>query len=195
LPLNVSFSRSCAPETQRFASVSVEARPAPPISAALRCCCARARSAASADQAERQRQVELIRQANQRQDEEAARLAAQRQQYEQQRADAAQAAERARDVGGAGRASTDTDANRCVSGAQLRENDTFNGNTAAYVVNGCGTPVDVKICLMTDSGWKCGVTWGLAAQGSWSHSAFHATGGVFVDAKTAGSSRALASPN
>ena len=151
--------------------------------------------AVSADQAERQRQVELIRQANQRQDEEAARLAAQRQQYEQQRADAAQAAERARDVGGAGRASTDTDANRCVSGAQLRENDTFNGNTAAYVVNGCGTPVDVKICLMTDSGWKCGVTWGLAAQGSWSHSAFHATGGVFVDAKTAGSSRALASPN
>ncbi len=149
----------------------------------------------SADRAERQRQVELIRQANQRQDEEAARLAAQRQQYEQQRADAAQAAERARDVGGAGRASTDTDANRCVSGAQLRENDTFNGNTAAYVVNGCGTPVDVKICLMTDSGWKCGVTWGLAAQASWSQSAFHATGGVFVDAKTAGSSRALASPN
>jgi len=159
--------------------------------------------AESADRAERQRQVELIRQANQRQDEEAARLAAQRQQYAQQRADAADAAERARaqqqrsaaDIGGAGRASTDTDANRCVSGAQLRENDTFNGNTAAYVVNGCGTPVDVKICLMTDSGWKCGVTWGLAAQGSWSHSAFHATGGVFVDAKTAGSSRPLASPN
>ena len=158
--------------------------------------------AESAERAERQRQVELIRQANQRQDEEAARLAAQRQQYEQQRADA-QAAERARaqqqrsagDVAGAGRASTDTDANRCVSGAQLRENDTFNGNTAAYVVNGCGTPVDVKICLMTDSGWKCGATWGLAAQGSWSYSAFHATGGVFVDARTAGSSRSLASPN
>ncbi len=157
--------------------------------------------AEAADRAERQRQVELIRQANQRQEEEAARLAAQRQQYEQQRA-AAQAAELERAqqrsagaVAGAGRASTETDANRCVSSAELRENDTFQGNTAAYVVNGCGTPVDVKICLMTDSGWKCGATWGLAAQSSWSHSAFRATGRVFVDAKTAGSSRALASPN
>ena len=155
--------------------------------------------AEAADRAERQRQVELVRQANQRQADDAARLAAQRQQYEQQRADA-QATERARtsqreDVAGAGRASTDTDANRCVSRAELRENDTFKGNTAAYVVNGCGTPVDVKICLMTDSGWKCGVTWGLAAQASWSYSAFNATSRVFVDAKTAGSSRALASPN
>ena len=155
--------------------------------------------AEAADRAERQRQVELVRQANQRQADEAARLAAQRQQYEQQRADAL-AAERARtsqraDVASAGRASTDTDANRCVSSAELRENDTFQGNTAAYVVNGCGTPVDVKICLMTDSGWKCGVTWGLAAQARWSYSAFNATSRVFVDAKTAGSSRPLASPN
>ena len=165
---------------------------------------AQARQRAQAEalaQAERQRQVELIRQANQRQDEEAARLAAQRQQYEQQRADAA-AAERARqqqasaaNAVGAGRASTDTDANRCVSGADVRENDTTQGNTAAYVSNGCGTPIDVKICLMTDSGWKCGATWGLAAQKSWSFSAFRATGEVFVDAKTAGSGRPLASPN
>ncbi len=158
--------------------------------------------AEAADRAERQRQVALINQANQRQDEEAARLAAQRQQYEQQRAQA-DAAERERaqqqrnaaNVAGAGHASTDTDANRCISSAELRQNDTFQGNTAAYVVNGCGTPVDVKICLMTDSGWKCGATWGLAPQGSWSHSAFRATGGVFVDAKVAGSSRALGSPN
>jgi hypothetical protein len=166
---------------------------------------AQARQRAQADalaQVERQRQVELIRQANQRQDEEAARLAAQRQLYEQQRADA-QVAENARlqqqrssgNGGGAGRASTDTDANRCVSGANVRENDTTMGNTAAYVSNGCGTPIDVKICLMTDSGWKCGVTWGLASQGSWSFSAFHATGAVFVDAKVAGSNKSLASPN
>ena len=152
--------------------------------------------------AERQRQVELIRQANQRQDEEAARLAAQRQQYEQQRADA-QAAERAREQqqrgaeqsATAGHASTDTDANRCVTQSEVRVDDTFKGNTAAYVVNGCGTPVDVKICLMTDSGWKCGATGGLGSQASWSYSAFHATGAVFVDAKTTGSSRRLGSPN
>jgi uncharacterized protein YciI len=152
--------------------------------------------------AERQRQMELIRLANQRQEQEAARLAAQRQQYEQQRADA-QAAERARlqqqrsadGFAAAGRASTDTDANRCITQSEVRENDTYKGNTAAYVVNGCGTPVDVKVCLMTDSGWKCGATWGLASQASWSYSAFHATGAVFVDARTAGSNKRLASPN
>jgi hypothetical protein len=165
---------------------------------------ARQRAQAEANAAaERQRQVELIRQANRRQEEEAARLAAQRRQYEQQRADA-QAAERAqsreqqRDAAtsaGAGRASTDTDANRCVTQSEVRADDTFKGNTAAYVVNGCGTAVDVKVCLMTDSGWKCGATSGLASQGSWSHSAFNAVGPVFVDAKITGSGRRLASPN
>jgi hypothetical protein len=154
--------------------------------------------------AERQRQVELIRQANQRQEEEAARLAAQRQQYEQQRADAA-AAERARQQQqqqrsaespvNAGRASTDTDANRCVTQSEVRQNDTTRGNTAAYIVNGCGQPVDVKICLMTETGWKCGATGGVPSQGSWSYSAFYATGPVFVDAKITGSNRPLASPN
>jgi hypothetical protein len=145
--------------------------------------------------------VELIRQANQRQDEEAARLAAQRQQYEQQRADAA-AAERARvqqqrsaqETSTAGQASTDTDANRCVTQSEVRQNDTFQGNTAAYVVNGCGTPVDVKVCLMTDTGWKCGVAT-VQSQARWSYSAMHATGAVFVDAKVAGSNQRLASPN
>jgi hypothetical protein len=167
---------------------------------------AAARQRAQADAlaaAERQRQVELIRQANQRQEEEAARLAAQRQQYEQQRADA-QAAERAqqqqaprdaRDPAATGQASTDTDANRCVTQSEVRVNDTFQGNTAAYVVNGCGTPVDVKVCLMTDTGWKCGAKTGLESQASWSFSSFRATGAVFVDAKASGSSRRLGSPN
>ena len=92
-------------------------------------------------------------------------------------------------------ASTDTDANRCVSSPNLRENDTFQGNTAAYVTNGCGTPVDVRVCLMTEAkGWNCGMTWGLSSQSSWSHSSFNATGQVFVDARVSGSSRPLNSP-
>jgi hypothetical protein len=151
--------------------------------------------AEAAERAERLRQLDLVREANQRQADEAARLAAQRQQSQLERDRAQQqpargTAEAPREA----RASTETDANRCVSRPELRQNDTFQGNTAAYVVNGCGVPVDVKICLMTESGWKCGATWGLAAQAGWSHSAFRATGGVFVDAKSAGSSRALASP-
>ena len=94
------------------------------------------------------------------------------------------------------KASTDTDANQCVTSAELRLNDTFKGNTAAYVVNGCGQPVDVRVCLMTESGgWNCGSTAGLQPQGRWSFSSFNATGQVFVDAHTSGSGKPFASPN
>ena len=92
-------------------------------------------------------------------------------------------------------ASTANDANRCVSAAQLKSDDTFAGNTAAYVTNGCDTPVDVRICLMKEGkGWNCGMTYGLAPQKTWSWSSFKATGQVFVDARVAGSNRKMASP-
>jgi hypothetical protein len=94
----------------------------------------------------------------------------------------------------AAKASTDTDANRCVTAAETQQNAAFQGNTAASVINGCGTPVDVRICLMTARGWNCGVTWGLRSQGKWSHSSFDATGQVFVDARVSGSERPLAPP-
>jgi hypothetical protein len=92
-------------------------------------------------------------------------------------------------------ASTDTDANRCVTTAETQLNATFKGNTAASVVNGRGQPVDLRICLMSTKGWNCGVTWGLASQAKWSYSSFNATGQVFVDARVSGSSKPLASPN
>ena len=148
--------------------------------------------------AERQRQVELINQANRRQDDIAAGYAAQQKQYEQPRVDtppsfgSSNSQQRSQD---AGHASTDTDANRCVTSAEVRVNDTTQGNTAAYVTNGCGTTVSMKICLMTETGWKCGVNGGVHSQASWSYSAFHATGPVFVDAKVADSNRPHASPN
>ena len=92
-------------------------------------------------------------------------------------------------------ASTDTDANRCVTSPSLRLHDTFQGNTAAYITNGCGTPVDVRICLMTDGkGWNCGMTFALQPQASWSWSSFNATGQVFMDARVQGSGKTLSSP-
>ncbi len=94
-----------------------------------------------------------------------------------------------------GKASTETDANICVTSPELQQDAAFKGNTAASVVNGCGKPVDIKICLMRDpGGWNCGVSWGVQPQSKWSYSSFHATGQVFVDARTAGSSKQLASP-
>ncbi len=96
---------------------------------------------------------------------------------------------------GLGNASTQTDANRCVTSAELQQDAAFKGNTAASVVNGCGKPVDIKICLMRDpGGWNCGVQWGVRPQSKWSFSSFHATGQVFVDARTTDSGRPLASP-
>jgi hypothetical protein len=95
-----------------------------------------------------------------------------------------------------GKASTETDANQCVTSAELLQDAAFKGNTAASVVNGCDKPVDIRICLMRDTGrWNCGATWGVHPQGKWSFSSFHATGQVFVDARTSGSSKPLASPN
>lgn len=94
-----------------------------------------------------------------------------------------------------GQASTDTDANQCVTTPETQLNASFKGNTAASVMNGCGQPVDVMICLMTDTGWKCGATYGLASQQRWSFSAFKATGQVFADSRTSGSNRPLAKPN
>jgi hypothetical protein len=93
------------------------------------------------------------------------------------------------------KASTDTDANQCVTQAGTQLNASFKGNTAASIINGCGQPVDVRICLMTSTkGWNCGVGYGVGSQEKWSWSSFDATGPVFVDARISSSSRPLASP-
>ena len=92
------------------------------------------------------------------------------------------------------RASTSTDANRCVTRPEVRLNDTFKNNTAAYVVNGCSERVDVRICLQTDQGWNCGVRWGVGPQERASYSSFRANGQVFVDARVSGSNTPLRQP-
>lgn len=92
-------------------------------------------------------------------------------------------------------ASTDSDANRCISTPQTKLDDTFKGNTSASIVNGCGQPIDVRICLMTADGWNCGVRSGVQGQAIASFSSFNATGQVFTDAKISGSSKVLAQPN
>jgi hypothetical protein len=93
------------------------------------------------------------------------------------------------------KSSTDDDANRCVTTAETQLNASFKGNTAASIINGCGHPVDVRVCLMTSTkGWNCGVGYGVGSQEKWSWSSFDATGPVFVDARASSSQRALASP-
>jgi hypothetical protein len=158
-------------------------------------------AAAAAQQAEAQAAREREREAMaQRARNEAAAVEAERQKREAALAEAQAAAQRDREARQKALAelqakNSNDDANQCVSGATLRENDTFQGNTAAYVSNGCGRPVDVRICLMTEAkGWNCGMTYGLSPQSSWSWSSMHATGQVFQDARISGSQRTMQSP-
>jgi hypothetical protein len=142
------------------------------------------------------RQAQAAHEATERQDEIARQFEAQQaqreaaQREEEQQASTSSPEPDARN----GQASTDDDANRCVSSAEIRQNDTFQGNTSATVSNGCGQPIDMRICLMTERGWNCGVTYGVQSQASHSFSAFHATGQAFVDARMSSSQRPLAQP-
>jgi hypothetical protein len=97
-------------------------------------------------------------------------------------------------IADAGKASTDTDATRCVSSPVVGASATWKDAIAATVTNGCPTPVDVRICLFREGGWNCGVQWGLKPQEKWSWSSFKSDGQVFWDARVAGSSKVLASP-
>lgn len=143
----------------------------------------------AADAEERRNQIENARQATQRQYEIA-------RQFESRNQGGSRASSAEIPVDGEDEtASTSTDANQCVSQPEMQLNATTTGNTAARIANGCGEPVDVRICLMTaEKGWNCGATWGLAPQASWSWSSYNATGEVFMDTRVTGSKRALAEP-
>lgn len=93
-----------------------------------------------------------------------------------------------------GQASTDYDANRCISNPRLVENDTFRGSTSATITNDCDDTIDVRIYLMRSGGWNCGVRWGVEPGEDASYSSFQATGEVFVDARVADSDLPLAKP-
>jgi hypothetical protein len=97
-------------------------------------------------------------------------------------------------VADAGKASTDSDATRCVSSPVVGPSGTWKDAIAATVVNGCPTAVDVRICLLREGGWNCGVNWGLKPQEKWSWSSFKSDGQVFWDARVAGSNKVLGSP-
>ena len=100
----------------------------------------------------------------------------------------------AAEVADAGKASTDSDATRCVSSPVVGQSSTWKDAIAATVVNGCPTAVDVRICLLRDGGWNCGVNWGLKPQESWAWSSFKSNGELFWDARVSGSNRPLGSP-
>lgn len=90
--------------------------------------------------------------------------------------------------------STDTDATRCVTPPVVSPDSSFRNSTQAVVINGCDTPVDVRLCLMRTGGWNCAVGWNIAPQAQWRHTSFESNGETFWDARVSTSSRELASP-
>ena len=76
----------------------------------------------------------------------------------------------------------------------LSPNDAYKGSLKAVVTNACAKPVDIRICLMSAKGWDCGMTTGLAPQGSWTWWTLHPGDGVYWDARTSGSTRQLGHP-
>lgn len=94
-----------------------------------------------------------------------------------------------------GAPSTDEDATRCVAAPVVSADDkTFRGQTKAVAINGCDKPVDIRICLLREGGWNCGVNWGVRPQDRMTHTTFLALGGVFWDARYTGTTKALGSP-
>ncbi|MFW2350562.1 hypothetical protein [Qipengyuania sp.] len=91
-------------------------------------------------------------------------------------------------------ASTDQRATLCVSAPVVSPSSTFKGQTQAVVVNGCEKPVDVRICLLREGGWNCGVNWGVAPQDRMAHTSFNASGEVYWDARYTGTTKALGNP-
>lgn len=99
-------------------------------------------------------------------------------------------AEHAKKVAGA---STNEDPNRCITSPAIKPG--LRGNTEAHVTNGCDQKVDIVICLKRTSGdWLCGARFGILSQRSMSFMSTNATGEIYVDAVTFGSSNKLGRP-
>ncbi|HET6432662.1 hypothetical protein [Dyella sp.] len=151
-----------------------------------------AQQAAQTEQ--RQRDAENARLTTQRQYETARQFEAQQQaqreaqtQRQVQGLPQAQGAPR-------GTASTQTDANVCVSRPVVGPNNACGKGTSASVSNHCPTPVDVRMCSMTPRGWDCSARWGLAPGESWSQAWCAGTSQIFTTARNSNSGVPLDSP-
>jgi hypothetical protein len=95
----------------------------------------------------------------------------------------------------AGKASTDTDATRCVTSPEVFPSRVWKNTTEARVVNNCETAVDIVICLNRAEGWHCGVKMGVSPGAGMSWDARNGNGQVFWDARVMGSTKPLGRPS
>jgi hypothetical protein len=87
------------------------------------------------------------------------------------------------------RASTNDDANRCMSAAALSFYKNCNKGSTATIVNNCDQKIEARICHFTGDGrWDCYMDSNVDPGESWSASSCAATGRVYTYARTAPSS-------
>lgn len=77
-----------------------------------------------------------------------------------------------------------TSANKCPSSTGLR----------GRVTNQCASPVDVRMCFMTDTGWSCQSEYGVDPGDEWHPGDCRANGQVFYSVRYSDSSVPLATP-
>lgn len=95
----------------------------------------------------------------------------------------------------AGSASTDSDANMCISGVTLGPDPNCKHGNSAAVVNNCPQKVDARICIMTTKGkWNCGVVSGIQPGQRRSYASCFSTGRTFVSARSSSSNNRFGNP-
>lgn len=62
----------------------------------------------------------------------------------------------------AGKASTDTDAIRCVTNPEVFPSKVQKNTIEARIINNCETSVDIVVCLHRPEGWHCCVGMGVS---------------------------------
>ncbi|MEG3190808.1 hypothetical protein [Lysobacter sp. D1-1-M9] len=97
-------------------------------------------------------------------------------------------------AGSAGRASTLTDPNTCVTPPRTSPNRACGKGFAATISNQCAQPVDARVCHMTVRGWDCGASWGIQPGSDWSYAVCASTGETFMSVRSTGTDQPLASP-
>lgn len=88
----------------------------------------------------------------------------QQQQVAQQRSSPITAPRTPPAAGSAGRASVRDNPNQCVTRPAIKPGS-CKGGLEISVINGCGQPVDVRLCLKRNGAWACIASWGVPSQG------------------------------
>ncbi|MEW5684708.1 MAG: hypothetical protein AB1942_07305 [Pseudomonadota bacterium] len=83
---------------------------------------------------------------------------------------------------------------RCVTRPSVSPGSLCKGALNVSAANGCGQPVDIRLCLKKEGRWECGTGWGIAPQQSFSYPVCNATSESFMGARYSSGGGPMPSP-